>query len=84
MAKSKLKAKVRYLKQPDGREGYAVYIWSDGEWCMDTFFHLLDRNGSGEKDFLHYGFVAKLAHMQDLGYEIDLRIGAGSMGDIAG
>lgn len=76
MAKAKkMKAQLRYQKQEDGREGYAINIFSDGEWGLDTWFPLVERkdHGNGETDYVHWHILLKLRQLQDLGYEIDLQ-----------
>ena len=74
MKKATMKAQLRYSKKEDGREGYAVNIQSDGEWTMDSWFPLVAReNGDGEADFVHWFLLNKLRHLQELGYDIDLR-----------
>ena len=76
MAKArKMKAQLRYHKQEDGREGYAINIFSDGEWGLDTWFPLVERkdHGNGETDYVHWGILRKLSELQNLGYDIDLQ-----------
>ena len=74
MAKEKMKARVRYEKREDGREGYKVEIYSEGEWGLDTFFPLVAKAGAEDTDFIHWTFVRKLSELQAFGYDIDLRI----------
>lgn len=75
MAKTKkMRAQLRYHKKEDGREGYAVNILSDGEWGLDSWYPLVERNFNGEADYVHWSILRKLADMQEMGYEIDLRI----------
>ena len=71
--KDKKKAQLRYFKQQDGREGYAINILIDDEWMQESWFPLLPReNGNGEPDYVHWSILNKLSHLQNLGYEIDL------------
>lgn len=71
--KTKKKAQLRYLKQQDGREGYAINILIDGEWGLESWYPLVPReNGDGEPDYVHWQLLRKLSFLQDLGYEIDL------------
>lgn len=79
MAKQKMKAQLRYLKQEDGREGYAINILgTDGKWGLDSWFPLVAKIGAdavgkeGETDYVHWTILRKLAHLQNTGYEIDL------------
>lgn len=58
----KRKARVHYTEM-DGREGYAVEIYIDGEWGLDTFFPIID-------NFIHFGIINKLSYLKDLGYDI--------------
>lgn len=71
----KMRAQLRYHKQEDGREGYAINILSDGEWGLDSWYPLVERkeHGNGEADYVHWGILCRLAELQELGYEIDLR-----------
>ena len=76
MAKArKMKAQLRYHKQEDGREGYAINIFVDGDWITDTWFPLVERkeHGNGETDYVHWGILRKLSELQNLGYDIDLQ-----------
>lgn len=71
--KTKNKAQLRYFKQQDGREGYAINILIDGEWVQESWFHLFPReNGDGEPDYVHWSIFNKLSYLQNIGYEIDL------------
>lgn len=73
MAKQKLRAQVQYQKLEDGREGFAINIYSNGEWGLNSWYPLVAREGGdGEKAFIHCDFVQKLAEMKGMGYEIDL------------
>ena len=74
MKKYTLRAQLRYHKQDDGREGYAINIFSDGEWGLDSWFPLVAREGGdGETDFVHWSILNKLSQLQNLGYDIDLQ-----------
>ena len=76
MAKArKMKAQLRYHKQEDGREGYAINIFVDGDWITGTWFPLVERkeHGNGETDYVHWGILRKLSELQNLGYDIDLQ-----------
>lgn len=75
MAKTKMKAQIRYHKREDGREGYAINILGhDGEWGMDSWFPLVEIDKvRSEADFVHWSILKKLADLQYMGYEIDLR-----------
>lgn len=81
MAKSKnMKAQLRFHKKEDGREGYAINVFSeaDGEWHMDSWFPLVAKVGAdavgaeNETDYVHWTILRKLAYLQDAGYDIDL------------
>jgi len=73
MAKSK--AQLRYLKREDGREGYAINIYDNGEWVLDSWYPLVERkdHGNGESDYVHWSILCKLSELQNLGYDIDLQ-----------
>ena len=73
--KAKMKAQLRYHKQEDGREGYAINILSDGEFVTDCWYPLVERkeHGNGETDYVHWTILDKLARLYEQGYEIDLR-----------
>lgn len=76
MAKQEKKARVRFQKSANGREGYAIEIFSEGEWGLETWFPLVARAGAEdtrETDFIHYTFLCKLSELQRYGYEIDLQ-----------
>lgn len=75
----KMKAKLRYLKKEDGKEGYAIYILChDGQWGIDSWFPLVAKVGADaigkedETDYIHWAILRKLATLQNTGYEIDL------------
>lgn len=75
MAKArKMEAQLRWHKKDDGREGYAINILSDGEWCMDSWLPLVESkdHSNGETDYVHWSILHKLSQLQDHGYEIDL------------
>lgn len=68
-----MKARVKYYADWHKKEGYAVEIYTDGEWGLDTFVPLVRREGAGEdedKDFVHFGLVNKIAQLVDLGYKV--------------
>lgn len=58
----KRKARVRYTEM-GGREGYAVEIYSEGEWSLDTFYPIID-------NFIHSGIINKMSYLKDFGYDI--------------
>ena len=73
MAKQKMKAQLRYHKNEEGCEGYAINIYSNGEWGLDKWFPLVARaDGDGQPDYVHWALLNELSHLQQLGYEIDL------------
>lgn len=70
-----MKARIKYQENYNGREGYTVEIFSDGEWGLDTFFPLVARAGAedtNEKNFVHFGIINKIAELQLLGYKIQM------------
>lgn len=75
MAKRKLYARLRYHKDEDGREGYAIEVSGnpDKGWGLDTWYPLVPKDGgNGETDFIHWSILRKLGDLQRLGYEVDL------------
>ena len=70
--KNKKKAQLRYFKQQDGREGYAINILVDGEWIQESWFRLYPRKDGDETDYVHWEILSRLSNLQNLGYEIDL------------
>ena len=60
----KRKARVRYTNKCEfGQDGYAVEIYSDGEWGLDTFFPITNSQ-------IHAGIINKLSMLKDCGYEV--------------
>lgn len=69
----KMKARIKYEENFNGKEGYAVEIFSEGEWGLSTFYPLVKREGAeetDEKNFIHFSFINKLAELNELGYKI--------------
>ena len=58
----KRKARVRYTKMAK-REGYAVEIYSDGEWCLDTFYPLIN-------SLINCDIISDLSRLKDCGYDV--------------
>ena len=58
----KRKARVRYTEM-GVREGYAVEIYSDGEWGLDTFYPLIN-------SLIPCSIINKLSQLKDCGYDI--------------
>lgn len=58
----KRKARVRYTEMR-GREGYAVEIYSDGEWGLDTFYPIICSQ-------IHWTIISKLSQLKDCGYDV--------------
>ena len=68
-----MKARVRYCRDYNGQEGYAVEIITDNDWGLDSFFPLVRREGADkeeERNFVHYGLIIKISHLRDLGYTV--------------
>jgi hypothetical protein len=68
-----MKAQIKYCADYNGKEGYAVSIFTDGEWGLESFFPLVKREGAKEdeeRNFVHFGIVNKIAGLQNLGYTI--------------
>lgn len=68
-----MKARVKYQKNYNGREGYTVEINVDGEWGLDSFYPLVKREGANEdeeRNFVHYGIINKIAELNNLGYTV--------------
>ena len=73
MKKHKLTAKVLYSKRENGSEGYSVQILlQSGEWAEDSFFPLIPREGSTEKNFVHWSILKKIAELHNIGYAVEL------------
>lgn len=75
MKKVTLKASVSYVNE-DGREGYAIKIFSEGEWNLDAFFPLVHRacaSKEEEKNFVHFGIINKISELNALGYKIHFK-----------
>lgn len=58
----KRKARVRYAEM-GGREGYAVEIYSEGEWGLDTFYPIINSQ-------IHSSIISKLSQLKDCGYDV--------------
>ena len=58
----KRKARVRYTKLC-GREGYIVEIYSNGVWCTDTFYPIINLQ-------INCTIISKLSHLKDCGYNV--------------
>ena len=73
---AKRKARVKYEEQ-NGREGFAIYITAGKDWNLDTWFPCVAKIGAdkvgaeNETDYIHWRFIEKLAHIQNLGYSIE-------------
>jgi hypothetical protein len=72
-----MKARVRYCREYNGQEGYAVEIYTErqsfDDWGLDSFFPLVRREGADkeeERNFVHYGLINKISHLRDLGYTV--------------
>lgn len=65
-----MKAKIIYKEEYFGSEGYAVEIFIDGEWELDSFYPLTNKEGNEEKDFVSFQIINKMAQLQDLGYKL--------------
>lgn len=71
-----MKARVKYYEDYNGKEGYAVEIFSEDEWGLNTFYPLVRRDGAGEdeeKNFVHFGILNKISELKEFGYEIDFK-----------
>ena len=70
------KAKVQYHENYYGQEGYAVEIFSDDDWGLDSFFPCVRREEADEdegKNFVHFSLINKIAQLNRLGYQIEIR-----------
>jgi len=76
MAKKKMQARVRYYKKENGREGFEIEIFSEvnGMWLTDSWYPLVERkkHSTGKDDHLHWSILHRLAHIQDLGYDVNI------------
>ena len=68
-----MRAVVKYYSDYNGREGYAVEIFSEGEYGLDTFFPLVRRENCDEdeeRNFVHFGLINKIGQLNRMGYNI--------------
>ena len=72
-----MKARVKYYKDYNGQEGYAVEICTErvafDDWGLDSFFPLVHRDGADdeeERNFVHFGLIVKISHLRDSGYTV--------------
>lgn len=67
----KKRAWVKYMEQ-DGREGFAIMVNVNGDWGLDSWFPCVAKEGgNGDTDYIHWTFLRKLEHIQNLGYSIE-------------
>ena len=70
------KARIKYCKDFNGQEGYAVEVFTDGEWGLDSFYPLVKRDGADdneENNFVHYSLINKIRELYDWGYAVSFR-----------
>lgn len=74
-----MKARIRYYRNYNGREGFAVEICTErntfDDWGLDSFYPLVRRekaNEYEERNFLHFGIINKITQLIDLGYTVSL------------
>ena len=67
------KARIRYCEDFNGKEGYAVETFTDGEWGLDTFYPLVKRDDHEENNFMHYSLINKIRELYDWGYKVSFR-----------
>lgn len=72
-----MKARVRYCKDYNGQEGYAVEICTErqtfDDWDLESFFPLVRREGADQdedRNFVHFGLISKISQLNDLGYTV--------------
>lgn len=58
----KRKARVRYTEMGK-REGYAIEIYSEGEWGLDTFYPIINSQ-------INFSIINKLSQLKDCGYNV--------------
>ncbi len=58
----KRKARVRYTEM-GGREGYAIEIYSEGEWGLDTFYPIINSQ-------INFSIINKLSQLKDCEYDV--------------
>lgn len=64
------KARIKYCEDFDGQEGYAVEIFTNGEWGLDSFYPLVKRDEHEENNFVHYSLINKIHELSDYNYKI--------------
>ncbi len=70
------KARIRYYEDFNGQEGYAVEIFTDSEWGLDSFYPLVKRDGADKHEknnFVHYTLINKIRELYDYGYKVSFR-----------
>ena len=72
--KQKMKARLKYNKNWNGKEGYVFEIDTDGNgWEFESFVPLVSKDGQSEANFVHFSIINKLAQLQAWGYEVTIR-----------
>lgn len=76
MKNKKMKARVTFQER-DGREGFAIEIFTDNAWGLDTWFPCVAKIGAeavgaeNETDYIHWRILRKISEMQNAGYDIE-------------
>lgn len=66
---AKRRAWVKY-DEMRGEPGVAIMVKVSGDWGLDSFWPLVAKK-DGHTDFVHWAIFRRLAHIQNLGYEIE-------------
>lgn len=62
---AKRRAWVKY-DEMDGRPGISIMVTASGDWNLDSFWPLIKK-----EEFIHWAIFQRLAHIHNLGYEIE-------------
>lgn len=72
----KPQARIKYYKEyPPFGEGYAVELFIDDSWELETFYVLqrcIVDDLESERNFVHYSILTHLQKLQQYGYEIKI------------
>lgn len=76
MAKNNLKARIKYYEEYNNfcKDGYALEIFTDGEWSLSTFYPCKRSEGQTENceaEFVHYTLLNEIKRCLELGYKVE-------------
>ena len=70
------RARVKYYKDyPPFNEGYAIEIFDNGEWVLESFFalqHCTVDNLEDERNFIHFSILNAIGKLQMMGYYVQV------------